>query len=152
MICLWDEEHGVFLAADHLLEHVSPNPLIELGPEGEEGHFRPLVAYLASVGRLRELDVRLVLPGHAHPFGHHRRVIDGLLAFYRQRQARLCEELAREPLTAWQLTQALFPRHRPGDAFLTVSETVANLEVLEARGRVWREEGEGGLALFRLAA
>lgn len=151
LVCLWAEEHGVFLAADHLLEHVSPNPIIELGPGGEEGFFRPLVAYLASAARLRELDVKLVLPGHARPFGHHRKVIDNLMGFYEKRQQRILDELAQDPKLAWELTQALFPRQRPGDVFLTVSETIANLEVLEARGRVAREE-EAGRYRFRLAA
>jgi len=152
LLCLWDEEHRLFFADDHLLQYVSPNPIIELGPEGEEAWFRPLQAYLASVARLRELDVELVLPGHADPFGDHRKVIDGLLAFYGKRQARLREELAGGPRTCWELTLALFPRARPGDAFLTVSETIANLEVLEGRGQVERLLGQGGRYRFRLAA
>jgi len=138
LVCLWAEEHGVFLAADHLLEHVSPNPIIELGPAGEEGFFRPLVAYLASAARLRALEVKLVLPGHARPFGHHRKVIDDLMGFYERRQQRILEELAQDPRSPWEVTQALFPRQRPGDVFLTVSETIANLEVLEGRGQVER--------------
>jgi len=151
LVCLWDEAHGIFLSADHLLEHVSPNPIIELGPGGEEGFFRPLLSYLASVARLRELDVRLVLPGHARPFGHHRQVIEGLLGFYEKRQRRILGELGGGPRTPWELTEALFPRQRPGDAFLTVSETIANLELLETRGQVEREE-EGRGYRFRLAA
>ena len=56
LLCLYDREHRLFLSDDHLLEHVSPNPLIELGPDGQED-WRPLVAYLESVGRLHALDV-----------------------------------------------------------------------------------------------
>ncbi len=149
LLCLYDRRHRVFLAGDHLLEKVSPNPIIELGPAGEEGAFRPLLAYLESVGRLHALEVELVLPGHGPPFGHHRRVIDGLLAFYRKRQARVREVLSGGPRTGHEVTQALFPSARPGDLFLIVSETVANLEVLEARGEVVREL-EGGVYRFRL--
>jgi glyoxylase-like metal-dependent hydrolase (beta-lactamase superfamily II) len=149
LLCLWDAAHGVFLADDHLLEKVSPNPLIELGPEGEEGFFRPLVAYLASIARVRELPVELVLPGHGPPFGRHREVIDALLGFYRKRQERIREMLADAPRTAWEVTQGLFPRARPGDAFLTVSEAIANLEVMEAAGEVVREQ-EGATYRFRL--
>jgi glyoxylase-like metal-dependent hydrolase (beta-lactamase superfamily II) len=152
LLCLFAEEQGLFFAADHLLEHVSPNPLIELGPGGEEGWFRPLTAYLSSLARLRELEVELVLPGHAAPFGGHRRVIDGLTAFYQKRQERLLAALGTGPRSGWELTLALFPRARPGDAFLTVSETVANLEVLEDQGRVERSAGEDRPVRFRLAA
>ncbi|HVP68644.1 MAG TPA: MBL fold metallo-hydrolase [Anaeromyxobacteraceae bacterium] len=149
LVCLYDREHRIFVSDDHLLERVSPNPLIEVGPGGEEG-WRPLVAYLESVVRLRALEVDVVLPGHATPFDDHRRVIDRLLHFYGKRQARIEELLSKGPATAWELSRALFPAAPPGATFLTVSEAIANLEVLEARGRVAREEG-GALRRFRLA-
>ena len=150
LCCLYDRRRRLFLAADHLLEKVSPNPFIELGPGGEEG-WRPLVAYLEAIARVRALEVDLVLPGHGPPFSGHRRVIDGLLGFYGKRQEKIRAALARGPLTGYEVTQALFPWARPGDLFLVISESVANLEVLEARGEVRREE-EGGVVRFRLAA
>jgi glyoxylase-like metal-dependent hydrolase (beta-lactamase superfamily II) len=137
LLCLYEREHRLFFSDDHLLEHVSPNPLIELGPDGEEG-WRPLVAYLESVGRLHALDVDTVLPGHATPVGDHRAVIDRLLAFYGKRQQKIREGLRNGPLTGWEVTLHLFPRAPAAAMFLTVSETLANLEVLEDRGEVVR--------------
>ncbi len=148
LLCLYDREHRLFLSDDHLLEHVSPNPLIELGPDGSEG-WRPLVAYLGSVARLRALDVDLVLPGHARPFGDHRAVIDRLLAFYGKRQLRIRDELAAAPLTGWEVASRLFPRAPASAMFLTMSEALANLEVLEERGEVVREP-DGEVLRFRL--
>lgn len=143
LLCLHDPEHRLFFSADHLLEKVSPNPIIELGPNGEEGFFRPLLAYVESVRRMRALDLDLVLPGHAAPFSGHRDVIDRLLGFYEKRQARIVDVLAQGPRTAWEVTKALFPNARDMDAFLTVSEAIANLEVLEAHGKVSRELVDG---------
>ncbi len=151
LLCLYDRRRRLFFSGDHLLEKISPNPIIELGPQGEEGGFKPLVAYLESVGRLHELDVDLVLPGHGPPFGNHRRIIDGLVHFYGKRQGKIREALGKGPLTGYEVTQALFPGARPGDLFLVVSETVANLEVLEARGEVSRS-ADGGVYRFRLLA
>jgi glyoxylase-like metal-dependent hydrolase (beta-lactamase superfamily II) len=151
LCCLHERRLRLFFSADHLLEKVSPNPLIELGPHGEEGVFRPLIAYAESIARLRALDVDLVLPGHGAPFGRHRDVIDSLLAFYAKRQARIREALAKGALTAYEVTQALFPWARAGDLFLVVSETVANLEVLEAARAVGREL-DGSVYRYRLAA
>jgi glyoxylase-like metal-dependent hydrolase (beta-lactamase superfamily II) len=147
LLCLYDREHRLFLSDDHLLEHVSPNPLIELGPGGEE--WRPLVAYLESVMRLHALDVDLVLPGHATPFGGHGAVIERLLGFYGKRQQRIREELWSGPLSCWEVTTRLFPRAPASAMFLTVSETLANLEVLEERGEVERT-AEGEPFRFRL--
>jgi glyoxylase-like metal-dependent hydrolase (beta-lactamase superfamily II) len=138
LICLHERRHRLFFSADHLLERVSPNPILELPPDGEAGPYRPLVSYLDSVSRLRSLDVDLVLPGHGPPFGDHRRVIDGLLDFHERRQARIREALASGSLTAFEVTRALFPSAGPRDLFLVVSEAIANLEVMEVRGEVVR--------------
>jgi glyoxylase-like metal-dependent hydrolase (beta-lactamase superfamily II) len=151
LLCLHDPRHRLVLAGDHLLEKVSPNPIIDLGPRGEEGSFRPLVAYLESIGRLRAMEIDLVLPGHGAPFGEHRRIIDGLVAFYGKRQARIREALAAGPLSGYEITQALFPTARRIDLFLVVSESIANVEVLEDRGEV-RRDLEADVYRFRLAA
>ena len=149
LLCLYDRARRIFVSDDHLLERVSPNPLIELGPDGEAGGFRPLLAYLGSVARMRALEIDLVLPGHGPGFADHRAVIDRLAGFYERRQARIVELLAAAPLTPWELSRALFPSARPGDAFLTVSETIANLEVLEEQRRAARAERDG---VIRFAA
>jgi glyoxylase-like metal-dependent hydrolase (beta-lactamase superfamily II) len=134
LVVLHDAEHRVLLSNDHLLERISPNPLIDLGPRDEPGWFRPLVAYEESIQRVRALELDAVLPGHGPPFGDHRRVIDSLLAFQHRRQARILALLGDRPRTAWELTRELFPATGAAELFLTLSETVANLEVLEARG------------------
>jgi glyoxylase-like metal-dependent hydrolase (beta-lactamase superfamily II) len=151
LLCLYDRARRLFLSDDHLLEKVSPNPLIELGPNGEEGHFRPLLAYLDGLRRTHALEIDLVLPGHGAPFSGHRAVIDRLVGFYGKRQARIRELLHGAPDTAYAVSRALFPWASSGDLFLTVSETIANLEVLEARGEVVRAEADGTYT-FRLAA
>ncbi len=143
LLCLHDPERRLLFSGDHLLEKVSPNPLIELGPNGEESFFRPLVAYLASLERARALEVDLVLPGHGPPFPGHRRVIDQLVAFYARRQGRIRDLLDAGPLTAYELSLALFPSAKEGNAFLTLSETIANLEVMEERGEVRRTFVDG---------
>lgn len=143
LLCLHDEERRILLSDDHLLEKISPNPLIELGPQGEEGWFRPLLAYVESVGRMRALDLDLVLPGHGPPFSGHRAVIDRLLAFYGQRQGRIRALLDERPRTPYELSRALFPAARPGDLFLTISETIGNLEAMEAGGTAARDLVDG---------
>src|SRR6266511_390795 len=143
LVCLHDAAHRLLLSGDHVLEKVSPNPLIELGPNGEEDWFKPLVAYLASVARTRALELDLVLPGHGPPFGDHRAVIDRLVGFYGKRQEKIRGLLAAGPTTPWELSRALFPNARSGETFLVMSETIANLEVMEARGEVVRSFVDG---------
>lgn len=143
LVCLYDRSHGLLFSDDHLLERISPNPLIELGPDGADGFFHPLRAYLESVRRTRALEVDLVLPGHGPPFGGHRAIIDTLLQFYERRQERFLAVLDGGPLSPYDLALHQFRRIRPGDAFLILSEVMANLEVLEAAGAIVREEADG---------
>src|SRR3954469_26051006 len=63
-----DEQRRLALGGDHLLKHISSNPLIARPLDGSEGE-RPqsLVTYLDSMTRTREMDLALVLPGHGDP-------------------------------------------------------------------------------------
>jgi glyoxylase-like metal-dependent hydrolase (beta-lactamase superfamily II) len=140
--CLYDREHRVLFSADHLLEHVSPNPLIDLGSDGEPSSFRPLVSYCESLEKTRALSVDLVLPGHAEPFTAHRAVIDSLISFYDRRQAKLLAAFEHGPRTVYEAMRELFPSSASFELFLTLSETLGNLEALEDRGAVVREAGD----------
>jgi glyoxylase-like metal-dependent hydrolase (beta-lactamase superfamily II) len=135
--CLYEHNYGLLFSADHLLEHVSPNPLMELGPEGNS--FKSLVSYFESIERLRPLAVDLVLPGHAEPFHECGKVMDSLAVFYNRRQAKLLQALRRGPLTVYEAMQELFSPTRTFELFLMLSETLGNLELLEHRGEVERE-------------
>ncbi len=150
LVCLYDREHQLLFADDHLLARVSPNPLIELGPNGETDKFRALSSYLESARKVRALDVDWVMPGHGPPFQGHREVIDTLVGFYGRRQQKLLDALNGGPKTAAALLTALFARDRPGEMYLMLSEVVGNLEVLEDTGQVVRSD-IGGVYLYRRA-
>jgi len=138
LVCLWDVEHRLLFADDHLLARTSPNPFLELVDERTTR--RALVQYLHSIGRIRALDVEWVLPGHGTPFQGHRAAIDSLLRFYQRRQEKLVAALADGPRTTVELSSALFGPQEGARLYLTLSEVVGNLEVLEDAGRVRRLE------------
>ncbi len=62
-----DRERRILIAADHLLGHISSNPLITRPRDGSQ-RSQALVQYLDSLAATREMDVDLVLPGHGDPF------------------------------------------------------------------------------------
>ena len=142
LTCLWAPEKKIFFSDDHLLERVSPNPLLDLEGHPEPAH-RALVEYIRSAKRVRELPAQLIAPGHAEPFTGHVEIIDRLLGFYAKRQAKLLELLASGPQTPAQLTPQIFPRAQEHHLYLTLSEVMGNLEVLEAEGRIVRSETDG---------
>ncbi len=151
LCCLYEPSYRLFFSADHLLEHVSPNPLMELGLKHPSPlPFKPLVTYFQSLEKTRALDIDLVLPGHAEPFGNHREVIESLVQFYQRRQAKLLEALRGGALTVYQAMKRLFPEDNGFELILMISETLGNLEMLEHRGEIKRET-HSGLIRFRLA-
>ena len=141
LVCLWDVEHRLLFADDHLLARTSPNPFLELVDERTTR--RALVQYLHSIARVRALDVEWVLPGHGAPFQGHRAAIDSLLRFYDRRQEKVLQALATGPRTPVELSLVLFGPQEGARLYLTLSEVVGNLEVLEAAGRVRPLPGEG---------
>jgi glyoxylase-like metal-dependent hydrolase (beta-lactamase superfamily II) len=142
LVCLWAMQQRLLFSDDHLLEHVSPNPLVDLEGQPQPRH-KALVEYLRSIERVRALDIALVAPGHAEPFSGHVALIDRLLGFYAKRQEKLLALLANGPRTPTELSADLFPRAQPHHLYLTLSETMGNLEVLEEQGVIARSEVAG---------
>ena len=138
LVCLWEPAHRLLFADDHLLARTSPNPFLELMDERTTR--RALVRYLHSIGRVRALDVAWVLPGHGAPFQGHRASIDSLLRFYERRQEKLLDALEAGPRAPVELAELLFGTQEGARMYLTLSEVVGNLEVLEDAGRVRRLE------------
>jgi glyoxylase-like metal-dependent hydrolase (beta-lactamase superfamily II) len=149
LVCLWEARRRLLFADDHVLARTSPNPFLELTDAGTT--YRALVRYMESIERVRALDVDWVLPGHGAPFQGHRETLDSLAAFYGKRQERLLGALGSGPRTAMELSEVLFGPQEGGRLYLTLSEVIGNLEVLEDAGRV-REEEDGVLTRWRVLA
>ncbi|HEY1360133.1 MAG TPA: MBL fold metallo-hydrolase [Thermoleophilaceae bacterium] len=142
-----DQERRMLLAADHLLGHISSNPLITRPQDGSSGRTQALVTYLESLQRTREMDVDLVLPGHGEPITDHRALIDERFTMHRRRAEKLYRLIAERPRTAYDLAQALWGNIAVTQAFLTLSEVLGHTDLLMNEGRV-REVEDGGVAHF----
>ncbi|WP_050725812.1 MBL fold metallo-hydrolase [Vulgatibacter incomptus] len=138
---------AVLLANDHILEHVSPNPLLEILRDGSR--FRALPTYLESAARARALELDWVVPGHGACFVDHRRVIDGLEGFYARRQEKILSLIPAGGATPVELVLSLFPRATGLDTYLVIGEILGNLDLLEADSRVGAIERHGELRYFR---
>lgn len=143
-VCLYRERDGVLIAGDHLLPAVTPN--IHLTTEMPDA----VADYLASLRRVAELDVSLVLPGHGEPFADAAGRAGELIAHHERRLTKLEDLLAGGgPSGVAQLAMRLFRGvDHPGDKLLAEMETYAHLEHLRLRGRVEL----AGTDTWRLAA
>jgi glyoxylase-like metal-dependent hydrolase (beta-lactamase superfamily II) len=148
----WDEERAVLLAADHLLKHISSNPLISRplgGKSGEPGGGRPraLMTYMDSLRETREMPVRLVLPGHGEPIEDHAALIDERFALHERRAAKIGGLIAERPRSAYEIAQDLWGNVAVTQAFLTLSEVLGHVDLLIDRGEV-REVEVGGVIRY----
>lgn len=132
-------DDGLLIGADHLLEHVSSNPLIS-APLDLEADLsvrpRPLPEYLRNLTSTAELDVSLVLPGHGSPFRDHRSVIEKRFKMHDRRAARLLSALEDQPRTARELAFGLWGDLAATQTFLTLSEVVGHMDLLIDQGAV----------------
>jgi glyoxylase-like metal-dependent hydrolase (beta-lactamase superfamily II) len=142
----YDPDERLLLGADHLLAHISSNPLIT---RPSDGGSRPqaLVTYLESLEKTRAMDVETVLPGHGKPFNDHRRLIEARFALHRGRVNKLYRLISERPRTAHDLAQSLWGNVAVTQAFLTLSEVLGHTDILLNEGRV-REVEEGGVVRF----
>jgi len=127
----------VLFSGDHLLPKISPN--IGLHPQSGAD---PLDDYLASLARIRGLEIDQVLPAHGDPFGDHRERIEVIMRHHDERKAALVN-LARDGAkSGWQLAGGLFRGVMERNVFqqrLALQETLAHCQSLAVEGRLRKE-------------
>jgi glyoxylase-like metal-dependent hydrolase (beta-lactamase superfamily II) len=139
----WDEQRRILIAADHLIKHISSNPLISRPLDGSAERTQALVTYLESLKRTRELPAEIVLSGHGEPITDHVALIDERFRLHQRRAEKLYRLIAEQPRTGHELAQALWGDVAVTQAFLTLSEVIGHVDLLVNAGYVREvEEGE----------
>jgi glyoxylase-like metal-dependent hydrolase (beta-lactamase superfamily II) len=150
----WDERRALLIAGDHLLSHISSNPLIArpLEAEGDYDGPRPqaLLTYIDSLRKTREMDLDLVLSGHGVPITDHAALIDERLRLHERRAERIRRLIAERPRTAYELACEMWGNVAVTQAYLTISEVLGHIDLLLEDGRVVEQEDDG-IARFAAA-
>jgi len=142
-----DADRRMLIAADHLLAHISSNPLLTRPRDGSTERPRALMTYLESLRATREMDVDLVLPGHGDPITDHRALIDERFRMHRRRAEKLHGLIAEKPRSIYELAQILWGNIAVTQAYLTLSEVLGHTDILLDQGRVAEVE-DGGVVRF----
>lgn len=150
-ICLHDPLEGVFLSGDHILGDITPHVGLWNAGDGDV-----LADFLASLARVRSLNVKLALPAHRDPVSDVSGRIDEICRHHNERQNEILEALGTLSLSAAQ-TASRVPWLRTKAAFETlllparrsaVAETLAHLEHLRSLGAVERDAA-GAVVRYR---
>lgn len=137
---LFDEASGIMIAGDHLLAHISSNPIISRpltgGTPEVTARPRPLLDYIESMRATRELPASLVLPGHGDPITDHGDLIAERLRLHERRARKILRVVESGPISAHDIATRMWGNVAVTQAFLTLSEVLGHLDMLLANGTV----------------
>jgi glyoxylase-like metal-dependent hydrolase (beta-lactamase superfamily II) len=146
-VCLWSESDGIFVSGDHLLPAITPHIDFRRGMDDD-----PLGDYLDSLGRVEELDPKLVLPGHGRPFEEGAERARVTARHHDRRLGAILQVIRKEAKSADQITDEIFGRTLLNfQRRLAVGEALAHLAYLRARGEIERVTNDDGVYLYRKA-
>lgn len=137
-VCLYEPDHELLITGDHILPNQTPN--MSLHPQSTPN---PLADYLDSLAYIRQLPVKLALPGHGDPFTDVPQRVERTLEHHEKRLSQLRQALRARPLTAWEAAHHVawsggrrkFEEFDMWNQRLALLETLAHLEYLRLADR-----------------
>jgi glyoxylase-like metal-dependent hydrolase (beta-lactamase superfamily II) len=146
-----DDEAGVLFAGDHVLPHITPSIGLEPTPNP-----LPLGDYLESLALMRARPDAMLLPAHGAVTDSVHRRVDELLAHHERRLTQSAEAVAAGADTAAEVAARLRWTHREHpfadldqmNAGMAITETLAHLDLLVARGWLDVVHDDAGTARF----
>jgi len=149
--CLYEPNKKILVAGDHILIDITPN--IQCWSDNQN----PLQDYLASLDKVNNMEIDLVLPGHRRLITDHKTRIAELKEHHERRLREVLSILKGDPRTAFQVASRMtwdldcdswedFPR---AQKWFATGEAIAHLRYLERRGLILRKDEET-LTMFTL--
>lgn len=146
-ISLYRESDGVMIGGDHLLDKISPNPILEPPITPNESRPKPLNQYNNSLRKWLELPISLTHSGHGRDISDTHALINHNLARQHGRAMQVKRMIEAKPQTGFEICKQLFPRVYRRELGLTISETVGQLDYLEALGEI-KKENQFGTSIY----
>ena len=143
-MCLYEPSKKIFVAGDHILKEITPN--IQLWSD----EWNPLKEYLASLDKVYELDIELVLPGHRAIFenckerilelkNHHQKRLDEIISILKKGN-KSAFEVASE--MSWDIIFDSWDLFPVSQKWFAIGEAIAHLKYLKEKGIIRKEMRE----------
>jgi len=150
--CLYEPDRKILIAGDHILYDITPNITCWRNDENK------LKEYIASLDKVYDMDVGLVLPGHRSVFTDLRGRIDELKEHHGERASDVVSILEDGALSVaqvaakmqWNINCKSWESFPLAQKWFATGEAMAHLKYLEGEGRVAVKRSNGVL-LFELA-
>ncbi|PKN53193.1 MAG: MBL fold metallo-hydrolase [Deltaproteobacteria bacterium HGW-Deltaproteobacteria-13] len=139
-ICLYDENKKILFSGDHVLYDITPHI------ESWSYEVNSLKNYLDSLDRIKNLPVKIVLPGHRNLFTDLAGRIDELKKHHEIRVNEVLEVLGKNTMSAydiaagmtWDIDCESWEQFPVTQKWFAVGEAIAHLRYLESEGRIKR--------------
>ncbi len=140
-MCLYEPNKKLFVSGDHILSDITPNISSWSNEEN------PLNEYLASLDKVYDLDVELVLPGHRGTFKNFKERIQELKHHHQTRANEILTILEKSNQNAfqvasrmsWDMDYASWELFPVSQKWFAIGEAIAHLKYLEEKGQVQEE-------------
>src|SRR5262249_54912421 len=145
--CLLRESNRLMLAGDTILKNITPNPVLNRDPIAPTRRFPSLGESLVSLARIRTLAPTLIRTSHGADVTDYEEHFHRLVRHIHDRLAKVISLVPKEGVTAWEMSKLVFPKASDINRFLAVSESVANLDLAVAEGKL-RIEQKGAFEIY----
>jgi glyoxylase-like metal-dependent hydrolase (beta-lactamase superfamily II) len=143
-MCLYEPDKKILVAGDHILNDITPNILLW------SDEWNPLKEYLASLDKVYELDVELVLPGHRSIFRNCKERIEELKHHHKNRLDEIISIVEKDAMNAFQLASRMkwdiicdpWDLYPVSQKWFATGETISHLKYLEEKGEIRKEVQE----------
>ena len=140
-MCLFEPNKKIFVAGDHILNDITPN--IQLWSD----EWNPLKEYLASLDKVYEIDIELVLPGHRgisknckerikELKNHHLRRLDEIISILEKGNKNAFQVASQ---TTWDITYDSWDLFPVSQKWFATGEAISHLKYLEEIGKIKTE-------------
>jgi glyoxylase-like metal-dependent hydrolase (beta-lactamase superfamily II) len=140
-MCLHEPNKKIFVAGDHILNDITPN--IQLWSD----EWNPLKEYLASLEKVYEIDIELVLPGHRGIFknckerigelkNHHQRRLDEIISILGKHNKNAFQVASQ---MTWDITYDSWDLFPVSQKWFATGEAISHLKYLEGIGKIQTE-------------
>ncbi|MBD7944607.1 MBL fold metallo-hydrolase [Psychrobacillus sp. Sa2BUA9] len=147
-ISLWEEETGVLIGGDLIIDKISSNPLIEPPLDKNAPRPKSMLQYNESLKRVQALEVHKVFSGHGNEVYDVSELISSRLIKQRERALKVLEMMSNGEKTIFELTQQLFPKVYEKELGLTLSETIGQIDYLLDEGLILEKQTDEGILLY----
>jgi glyoxylase-like metal-dependent hydrolase (beta-lactamase superfamily II) len=139
LFCLYQEEQKYLIAADHVLERITPN--ISVWPGCDQN---PLQRYFDSLRQVQHIKAELTMPAHGGLIENLNGRVEEIILHHDKRLAEMEALVENGATTAYEVALSIF-KHKKLNAHqwrFAIGETLAHLEYLVSKDRLTKKKSE----------